>query len=217
MKFIKSKYFKLISLLILVFSSSFSLSITQVSLSQTNNENLSIKTSASGVSNYQITQSVTYSIEINISLTQTSGSTTYDFKYPRLNDRQPHSYLTEYTPPYQESELLYDAINVPSTYVKDEFNNTYDLFNASLSIGNNITLSQHYIVKENEVTFGDIEYLNIDMNDYNQSDPMFTLYGNNTMQYYETDNYTLYTASNAIAGSYSNPAMKAKKILSNMY
>lgn len=64
-----------------------------------------------GVSNYQVNQSVTYQVEINYTLTHTKpGSQPYLFKVARLNDRQPNSTLTQYCPPYQEAELLYNSI-----------------------------------------------------------------------------------------------------------
>jgi len=88
-----------------------------------------------GVSNYNITQSVKYDVEINFTLTHKSGpGNNYYFKFARLNNRMPNSTETKYTPPYQESELLYNNIagySVINMGHNDQFNNTYDLFNAT--------------------------------------------------------------------------------------
>ncbi len=63
-----------------------------------------------GVSKFNITQSVTYQVEINFTLTHNSGLGDYYFKFARLNDRMPNSTLTQYTPPYQDSKLLFNNI-----------------------------------------------------------------------------------------------------------
>jgi len=100
------------------------------------NFNTELKVSSStGVSNYSIDQSVTYQVEINYTFTHTRISTqSYSFKIARLNDRQPNSSLTQYTPPYQEAQLLYNSITGYDTLImgsNDKFNNTYDLFNVT--------------------------------------------------------------------------------------
>ena len=104
------------------------------------NFNIELAVSSSdGVSNYSINRSITYQVEINFTLTHLSGANgDYLFKFSRLNDRQPNSSLTQYSGPYQESELQYSSINGsdndPFIY-RDRFNNTYDIFNGtSLSI-----------------------------------------------------------------------------------
>ncbi|MBY8985778.1 MAG: hypothetical protein KGD65_11955, partial [Candidatus Lokiarchaeota archaeon] len=101
-----------------------------------------------GVSGYAITQSVKYKVEINFSLTHTSiPNYDYWFKFSRLNDRQPSSPLTQFSPPYQESKLLSSNIigsNDPPFILQDTFNNTYDVFNNTLSYNEQILLNQEY-------------------------------------------------------------------------
>jgi len=172
--------------------------------------------SAEGISNYEVTQSVTYQVELSYTFTHTRLSPqTYYFKVARLNDRQPNSAITQYTPPYQESELLYNSITGTDSLIMgslDKFNNTYDLFNATLSSSDTIILSQKYIVKLSEVTFGTI--LDSDIGTYNTSDEMFDLYCNNTEVFYERDDLDLIAASNSIVDPSDNPLEKAKKISS---
>ncbi len=50
--------------------------------------------SATGVAKYTIDNYVTYTVEVNQSIVQTSGTGNYKFKNPRLNDRQPNNPLT---------------------------------------------------------------------------------------------------------------------------
>ncbi len=170
--------------------------------------------SAEGISNYEVTQNVTYQVELNYTFTHTRISPqTYYFKVARLNDRQPNSTVTQYTPPYQESDLLYNSITGTDSLIMgslDKFNNTYDLFNATLSSSDTITLSQKYIVKLSEVTFGTI--LDSDIGTYNTSDEMFDLYCNNTEEFYERDDPDLIAASNSIVDPSDNPLEKARKI-----
>ncbi len=172
--------------------------------------------SAEGISNYKVTQNVTYKVELNYTFTHTRISPqAYYFKVARLNDRQPNSIITQYTPPYQESDLLYNSITGTDSLIMgslDKFNNTYDLFNATLSSSDTITLSQKYIVKLSEVTFGNI--LDSDIGSYNTSDEMFDLYCNNTETFYERDDLDLITASNSIVDPSDNPLEKAQKISS---
>jgi hypothetical protein len=108
-------------------------------------------TSDYGVSYYNITQSLTYQVEINFTLTHNSGGGNYFFKFARLNNRVPNSTFTPYTPPYQKSMLLYNNISgYKPTEIEighnDQFNNTYDLFNASLASSETVSLDQKYQV-----------------------------------------------------------------------
>jgi len=172
--------------------------------------------SAEGISNYEVSQSVTYQVELNFTFTHTRISPQdYYFKVARLNDRQPNSTVTQYCPPYQESDLLYNSITGTDSLIMgslDKFNNTYDLFNATLSSSDTITLSQKYKVKLSEVTFGNI--LDSDIGSYNTSDEMFDLYCNNTETFYERDDPDLIAASNSIVDPSDNPLEKAQKISS---
>ncbi|GAG94543.1 unnamed protein product, partial [marine sediment metagenome] len=171
--------------------------------------------STNGVSNYSINQSITYQVEINFSLTYQSGSAgDYFFKFSRLNDRQPNSSLTQYSGPYQESELQYSSIigsdNDPFIY-RDRFNNTFDIFNGtSLSPSETITLNQQYEVTLNEVLFNDINPSEIGV--YNTSDEMFSLYCNNSELYYERDDFNINATSYSIVNPSDNPIVKAQKI-----
>ncbi|MHA2281468.1 MAG: transglutaminase-like domain-containing protein [Promethearchaeota archaeon] len=166
-----------------------------------------------GVSNYNITQSVKYNVEINFTLTHKSGPGTYIFKFARLDNRMPNSTETQYTPPYQESDLLYNNITgytILNMGHNDQFNNTYDSFNATLGIDGNVTLSQHYIIELNDVYFPNIDIA--DIGTYNMSDEIFALYCNNTEPYYERDNATLIALSNSLVEPTDNPIQKAQKI-----
>ncbi|GAI64724.1 unnamed protein product, partial [marine sediment metagenome] len=171
-----------------------------------------------GVSNYDITQSVTYEVEINFSLTHISyaGPGTegdYWFKFSRLNDRQPNSSLTQYCGPYQESSLLYSNItgSTSTPFVnRDSFNNTYDVFNTTLAPTEKITLSQKYLVKLNEVFFSSVNTSEI--GEYDTSDDIFALYCNNSEVYYEKDDPFLNATSYSIVNPSDNPVMKAEKI-----
>ena len=171
--------------------------------------------SETGVSNYEIPQSVTYSVEINFSLTHTSGANgDYWFKFSRLNDRQPNSSLTQYSGPYQESELQYSSIigsdPTPLIY-RDKFNNTYDVFNATnLLPSETITLNQKYQVKLNEVNFYNINSSEIGV--YDTSDEIFALYCNNSELYYERDDFNINATSYSIVNPSDNPVVKAQKI-----
>ncbi len=171
-----------------------------------------------GVSNYQVNQSVTYQVEINYTFTHTKpGSQPYLFKVARLNDRQPNSPLTQYCPPYQEANLLYNSITGYDSLImgsNDKFNNTYDLFNATLSTSETITLNQKYTIKLNEIEFGNIQ--DSDIGVYNTSDEMFDLYCNNTETYYERNDPDLIAASTQIVNPSDNPLEKARKICENV-
>jgi len=172
-----------------------------------------------GVSNYSIAQSITYEVAINFTLDQLILTGSYFFKFPRLNDRDLDSPLTEYCPPFQDSELLYLSKSGAGTdpwYYIDEFNNSYDIFNASVMTAASPPINFHclYNITLNEVAFGDIQKLDIDMSDYDVYDPMFNFYCNNSEQYYETNNTALIAKSNEIVGSSTNPMEIAQKISS---
>ncbi|TXT62916.1 MAG: Protein-glutamine gamma-glutamyltransferase [Promethearchaeota archaeon] len=172
--------------------------------------------SENDVSNYQILNGVKYDVAINYTVTRTSVSNQeYYYKIPRLNNRTPYSNLTSYTPPYQESELLFNKItgsNDDPHYLVDRFNNTYDLFNATLSKGDSLTFSQNYIVRLNEISFQNVDY--DDIGEYNYSDIIFDLYCNRSVQYYNTsDEDLIYAYENEIGILKSdNPIEIAKKI-----
>ena len=175
--------------------------------------------SSDGVSNYSINQGITYQVDINYTFTHTRISPqNYYFKVARLNNRQPNSSLTQYTPPYQEAQLLYNSITGSDTLIMglhDKFNNTYDLFNVTaMSTSETITLSQKYLIKLNEIAFGNIG--DTDIGSYDTSDEMFNLYCNNTETYYDIDDPDLITASNSIVDPTDNPLEKARKISENV-
>ncbi|MFX1301966.1 MAG: transglutaminase family protein [Promethearchaeota archaeon] len=175
--------------------------------------NLSL--SGEGVSNYNISQSVTYEVVINFTLTHKSGVGLYCFKFARLNTRMPNSSLTQYCPPYQESVCNFSKItnNIPGQIKEghhDKFNNTYDSFNASLSIDASVTYDIKYYVKLNSIYFQDIE--DTDIGVYNTSDEIFNLYCNNSEPYYERDDASLISQSNSIVSPSDNPVEKAEKI-----
>ncbi|MFX1499225.1 MAG: transglutaminase family protein, partial [Promethearchaeota archaeon] len=170
------------------------------------------------VSGYTITGSVTYQVEINFSLTHNNlggapYTSTYYFKFARLNNRSPNSSLTKDTPPYQESSLVYNKIsgNVSTPYVsQDKFNNTYDVFNATLSPSHSVFLSQKYNITLNAISFTNIEPSTIGT--YDTSDEIFDLYCNRSETYYEKDNPTLNATSFSIVEPDDNPVVKAQKI-----
>ncbi len=180
--------------------------------------NLMSIASAEGISNYEVSQSVTYEVEINFSLTHVSYAGLgidgdYWFQFSRLNDRQPNSSLTQYCGPYQESSLLYSSItgstSTPFVY-RDRFNNTYDVFNTTLSPNEKITLNQKYLVKLNEVFFSNVNTSEIGESD--TSDDIFALYCNNSEEFYEKDDPFLNATSYSIVNPSDNPVMKAQKI-----
>jgi hypothetical protein len=97
----------------------------------------------------------------------------------------------------------------------DKFNNTYDLFNASLSTSSDpITLDQKFNVKLNEVEFGSIQ--DSDIGVYDTSDEIFDLYCNNSETYYDRNDPYLIAASNRIVSPSDNPLEKAQKICANV-
>ena len=179
-----------------------------------NNSNIKIS-SEDGVSNYEIVQSVTYEVEVNFTLTHNSGIDEYYFQFSRFDDRQPNASLTQYVPPYQESELVFSKITgtseIPYT-LQDRFNNTYDLFNnTSLAPTESITLSQKYILKLNEISFANANMSEIGI--YDTSDEMFDLYCNHSEVYYERNDTNIIATSFSIVDPGDNPIIKATKII----
>ncbi len=199
-------------LFLFIFPWIFSTTLTISTPTEFFNQSLPKLFASNGVSNFNITQSVKYQVEIDFTLTHNSGPSNYWFKFSRLNDRQPNSLLTQYCPPYQESDLLYTnivgSLN-PPYLLKDEFNNTYDLFNSSLSYHQSVSLSQKYNITLNEITFQNID--DSDIGPYNTSDEICDLYCKNET-YYEGYNSTLIAVSNNIVDETDNPVEKAEKI-----
>jgi len=166
-----------------------------------------------GVSNYVINRNVKYRVDINFTLTHTRNTPqSYYFKVARLMDRQPNSTLTQYTPPFQESTLLYNSITGYDTVIKgqlDKFNNTYDLFNASLSRYETLKLSQRYNITRNDISFENIN--DIDIGSYSPGDNIHKLY-NVTEKYFNSANPSLISLSNSIVNPTDNPVEKARDI-----
>ena len=169
--------------------------------------------SGEGVSNYNISQSVTYQVEINFTFTHISAiPQIYYFKVARLNDRRPNSTLTQYCPPYQESQLLLNTITGYDVIEKgfiDKFNNTYDLFNSTLNKFDTITLSQNYNITLNEISFKDIQ--DEDIGTYNPADEIHALY-NVTEKFYNCSNPSLIDRSNSIVKSENKTIENARDI-----
>lgn len=168
-----------------------------------------------GVSNYNITQSVTYEVVTNFTLTHKFGSGSYFFKFARLNNRTPISPLTQYCPPYQESILNYSKItgNLPSQIMighHDKFNNTYDSFNSSLSVDGGVTFDQTYTITLNAILFQGID--DTDIGVYDTSDKIFKLYCNHSEDYYERDDSSLISLSNNIVLPNDTVVDKAEKL-----
>ena len=186
---------------------------------QNNIDPSSLKTSnGDGVSNYTVLQSITYDVEIKINLTHNEGvalNNDYYFKYPRLIDRAPDSQLTPYCPPYQESELVTNVITGtedPFWTMRDEFNNTYDVFNSTnIGVGESIILSQKYNITLNEITFSNVK--DTDIGAYIPGDEIHNLY-NVSEQYYDCTDPDLIYAANSLCGitGEDNPHEKAQKI-----
>ncbi|MFX1374635.1 MAG: transglutaminase family protein [Promethearchaeota archaeon] len=177
------------------------------------NTNPYLSSPAYGVSNYDIIQNVTYQVEINLTITKNTEPGDFYFKFPRLIDRMPNSPLTKYTPPYQDSELLYNNFTGYDAIImekNDKFNNTYDWLNTTLNPGEKFTMSQKYLVGLNEIKFSGIT--DAEIGEYDYSDIMFELYCNNTEQFYERDNALLIALSNSIVSPSDNPIEKASKI-----
>ncbi len=202
-----------IFLYLLVLISINSMAITMLIPSNTTISYPYLSSYSDGVSNYNITQNVKYQVVINFSLSLSKPSSQmYYFKVARLNDRQPNSLLTPYCPPYQESELLYNSITGWDSNEMgslDKFNNTYDLFNATLSGSETIRLNQKYNITLNEIKFSDIQDEVIGT--YNPGDDIHTLF-NVTEEYYECNDPTLVACSNSIVNPTDNPIEKARDI-----
>ncbi|MHA1294831.1 MAG: transglutaminase-like domain-containing protein [Promethearchaeota archaeon] len=167
-----------------------------------------------GVSNYKINQSVTYEVEFDFSLTHNSGSNTYYMKFARLNDRQPDNPITDCCPPYQESKIISDPTITGESVKKvgylDNFNNTYDSFNATLGIGWKVTYNVKYEITLNELYFESIS--DKDIGEYNYSDVMFALYCNGSDSIYNRNDPDLIAKSNSLVKVTDNPIEKAEKI-----
>ena len=215
----KSKliYIKASCMIFLIFSP-----ISLIKLSTSSSNQISLSSSPENeISNYLITQSVKYEMEINFSLTHKLGFGNYMFKFSRLNNRGPNSTLTKNTPPYQETILLYNKITgCKSADIimghHDKFNNTYDSFNTTILPVNSVflnpkaSLSQKYSIELNEIRFPDIDDSEIGL--YDMSDEIFKLYCNYSEPYYEQDNPLLIELSQRLVDAGDNPIEKAKKI-----
>ena len=165
-------------------------------------------------SNYIIPQYVKYSVEMNVTVTDLSGTNDYYFMLPRLDNREPNSLMWRDTPPYQESVLLYHDIanSNPNPFLShDRFNNTFDYFN-STNLSGTVSLSQHYNITLNEIIFSNISDLEIGEYDWNED--VFDLYCNNTEEYYDINDLDLIYASNVLSGILpaDNEVEKAEKI-----
>jgi transglutaminase-like putative cysteine protease len=174
-------------------------------------------------SNYVITHSVKYQVEMNFTLTQKTGMAFYNFKFARLDNRIPNSTYTQYTPPYQESVLLTSNLEGSKPYNivlghRDKFNNTYDSFSATLSPLNPIfsnlkpwiKFNQKYLLRLNAIEFRNIKESNIGI--YDKTDINFILYCNQSESYYEKEDLSLIDLSNSIVNPDDNPIEKARKI-----
>ena len=199
---------------IFIFPWIFSATLTISAPTEFSNHPFPTLSTSSGVSNYTINNYVTYDIETNFSVQQTSGNNVnYYFKYARLNDRQPNNTLTRFTPPYQESELLYLDISGYDTILSnhnDRFNNTYDSFNRTITGSGSITYSSKYRVTLNDISISGIS--DSDIGPYDTSDPIFILYCNNTEPFYNTSDPLLISLSNSLVDFGDNPIEKAQKV-----
>ncbi len=173
------------------------------------------QSSIMGTSKFSIRESVNYSANITLSLTHISGPGNYYIKHSRLNDRTPDSPLSPYCPPYQEGMLLlndiqgYDLGELRKGF-SDQYNNTYDSFQATLNPSEHLSLTQHYHVKLNQIVFSNIT--DSDIEPYDTNDIFHELYCKNSEQYYEKDNPQLISVSNSIVDPSDNPVEKAEKI-----
>jgi transglutaminase-like putative cysteine protease len=184
-------------------------------------------TAESGVSHYDILQSVKYNVEYNYTASGTQIGN-YSYKIPRLNDRSPNSTLTQYCPPYQESDLLYNnnlslTVSGGSAVEKveyDRFNNTYNSVNISLEHfldSFDLKLSQEYNITLNQISFSGIS--DSDIGTYDNSSLLYDLYCNTTDHYNmntsDSDLINLVNNSgNPVGISESdNPIEKARKII----
>ncbi len=202
-------------LYLIIFPSINSIGISLLTTSNTTTACPQLSAPDYGVSNYIISQNVSYQVEMNYTLTHTeSGSQKYIFKVARLNDRQPNSTLTPYCPPYQKLESFesnisrWDVDEIEEGFV-DKFNNTYDLFNSTLSTSQKITLNYNYNITLNDIYFTEIN--DGDIGTYNPGDEIHSLY-NVTEIFYNCSNPDLIALSNSIVGSLINPVDKARLI-----
>ena len=172
-----------------------------------------------GVNNYKSPQNVTYKMETSLFLQDLESlSAEYCFQLARYNNRTYESPLTSQLPPYQISQLKSLSINgndTPIQFKQDKFNNTYDMFNATLGTvsGSEVTIDLEY-----EITLNEIEFANITdekIGKYDQSDKIFELYCNKSQQFFETSNADLISLSNSIVSSGDNPVEKAEKIFND--
>ncbi|MGV9173424.1 MAG: transglutaminase-like domain-containing protein [Promethearchaeia archaeon] len=171
----------------------------------------------SGVTNYKSPQNVTYKVETSMEFElQSSETVEFCFKNARFDNRTYNSPLTPNTPPYQISSLKslnIDGNATPLETQQGEYNNTYDLFNATLSPvegGTRITLNYEYEITLNEIQFENIS--DDDIGSYNQSSKNFELYCNKSVEFFEKDNSDLKTLSNSIVNANDNPIEKAEDI-----
>ncbi|KKL64055.1 hypothetical protein LCGC14_2168860, partial [marine sediment metagenome] len=176
-----------------------------------------------GISYYKITQSVKYQVEINFSIIQKTDTANFLFKFARLDNRVPSSILTKYTPPYQESELIFSNLYGSKPYYinmghQDKFNNTYASFSITLSPLGSILyrlkpwvrFNQKYIILLNAIEFPNIK--ESDIGPYDTTDEIFKFYNNQTEPYYERDDLSLIELSNNLVNPDDNPIEKAEKI-----
>lgn len=208
------KKFTFVFLYFLIFPSINSIGISLLTPTNTIITYPNLSLSGEGVSNYNISESVTYEVVINFTLTHKLGVGNYSFKFARLNNRMPNSSLTPYCPPYQESELNYSRITGNNSLIifghHDKFNNTYDSFNALLSVDASITYDMKYYTKLNSIYFQGID--DADIGVYDISDEIFDLYCNNSEDYYERNETSLILQSDNIVSPSDNPVEKAEKI-----
>jgi transglutaminase-like putative cysteine protease len=177
-----------------------------------NHYNINLNTSSA--SNYTITESLLIQFEGTYTLThQGSSPRDYFFKFSKIDERSPRSVYTLNTPPYQEINVTNHLITGYDTiqYNKiDKFNNSYDLFNTSLNLNEQVTITQNYTIKLNAINFHTINESKI--GNYNYTDELFELYCNKSETFFERDNSELIVASNNIVGSSISPIEKAEKI-----
>ncbi len=164
------------------------------------------------VSDYEVNQSVTYEVDIDYEFTNLGAKWNYIFRAVRYPDRQPDNPLSEFTPEYQEINLLENTIlgnTTPITVDYDKFNNTFDFFNATLETNENVTFHQTYEVKLNEIYFDVGED---DIGSYNSTDVIQKLYCNVEEEFFNRSDPNLISLSNSIVDSGDNPIEKAEDI-----
>ncbi|MFO8017692.1 MAG: transglutaminase-like domain-containing protein [Promethearchaeia archaeon] len=166
------------------------------------------------VSKYENPQNVTYKIETSLVLQNSIELGDYYFKNARVDNRTFDSQLTPRVPPYQISNCESLNINGNTTSIQfqqDRFNNTYDSFNStSLNEGSEITIDYEYEVTLNEILFDNIT--ENDIGEYDQSEKIFDLYCNKSVEYFNTSDPDLINRADSIVDSGDNPVEKAEKI-----